>query len=119
MRGRLRALLKSASVAMIVRFAAAVACFVIAIPLLFLPGPAFVFFLAGLVLLGFSVRDIVKLAQAVTPGFSEDHAERVMNHRVIRRLDRLLAPFRSHRAKMRVEAGKRSTERADEGSPGD
>ena len=91
MAARLRWLLISAGPRLILRLALALVCFAIAIPLMFMPGPAIVFWLAGLLVLGFSVRDIVMFLHRVIPGFERRHAEAALRHRWIRWIDRLSA----------------------------
>ncbi len=85
---------------LVIRIVLAVVCFVVAAVLSVVPGPAFVFWLAGLVLLGFSVGQILLSIHAVQeflhrrvpyadrlPRLRKHHIRRVMRHRWIRMLD--------------------------------
>jgi hypothetical protein len=84
----------------------AVLCFVIAIVLTVAPGPAFVFWIAGFVLLGFSVGQILLSVHAVQewvrprvpygdrlPRLRKHQIRRMMRHRWVRMID----SFSGHR----------------------
>jgi hypothetical protein len=97
-----RYLPQSPAVRLAIRIVLAVLCFVVAAVLSVVPGPAFVFWIAGFVLLGFSVGQIllsvhavqefvharVPWAERVIPRMRKQHIRRVMRHRWIRTLDR-------------------------------
>lgn len=85
-----------------IRVALAVICFAVAAVLSVFPGPAFVFWLAGLVLLGFSAGQILLSLHAVQellhrhvplanrlPRLHKHHIRRMLRHRWVRALDRL------------------------------
>ncbi len=88
---------------LVIRSVLALLCFVIAAVLSVFPGPAFVFWIAGFVLLGFSVGQIllsvhavqeflhrrVPYAGRVLPRLRKHHIRRVMRHRWVRMLDSL------------------------------
>jgi hypothetical protein len=88
---------------LVIRSVLALLCFVIAAVLSVFPGPAFVFWIAGFVLLGFSVGQIllsvhavqeflhrrVPVADRVVPRLRKHHIRRVMRHRWVRMLDSL------------------------------
>ena len=85
-----------------IRAVLALVCFAIAVVLSVMPGPAFVFWIAGLVLLGFSVGQILLSVHAVQE-FLNDHVpyadrlprlrkqqiRRMMRHRWVRSIDAL------------------------------
>ena len=85
-----------------IRAVAALVCFAIAVVLSVMPGPAFVFWIAGFVLLGFSVGQILLSVHAVQE-FLNDHVpyadrlprlrkqqiRRMMRHRWVRSIDAL------------------------------
>jgi hypothetical protein len=85
-----------------IRAVLALVCFAIAVVLSVMPGPAFVFWIAGFVLLGFSVGQILLSVHAVQ-GFVNDHVpyadrlprlrkqqiRRMMRHRWVRSIDAL------------------------------
>ena len=85
---------------LIARAVLAVLCFVIAIILSVAPGPAFVFWIAGFVLLGFSVGQILLSVHAVQewvrhrvpygerlPRLRKHQIRRMMRHRWVRVID--------------------------------
>lgn len=86
----------------VIRSVLAVLCFVVAAVLSVFPGPAFIFWIAGFVLLGFSVGQIllsVHAAQEVVhrrvpgahrlPRLRKHQIRRMMRHRWVQMLDRL------------------------------
>jgi hypothetical protein len=92
----------SRTVRLVVRAVLAVLCFVIAIVLSVAPGPAFVFWIGGFVLLGFSVGQILLSVHAVQelvrrrvpyadrlPRLRKHQIRRMMRHRWVRMLDAL------------------------------
>jgi hypothetical protein len=83
-----------------IRAVLALVCFVIAAVLSVMPGPAFVFWIAGLVLLGFSVGQILLSVHAVQefvharvpfadrlPRLRKYQIRRLMRHRWVRAID--------------------------------
>lgn len=97
-----RFLPSSPTARLVIRIVAAALCFVIAALLSVLPGPAFVFWIAGFVLLGFSAGQILLSVHAVQeflhrhvpyadrlPRLSKGHIRRMLRHRWVRMLDRL------------------------------
>jgi len=85
-----------------IRAVAALVCFAIAAVLSVMPGPAFVFWIAGFVLLGFSVGRILLSVHAVQefvhehvpyadrlPRLHKQQIRRMMRHRWVRTLDSL------------------------------
>jgi hypothetical protein len=101
---------------LVIRVVLAAVCFVVAAILSVMPGPAFVFWIAGLVLLGFSVGQILLSVHAVqelvhrrlpwverlVPRLRKQHIRRLMRHRWVRRLDRL-SGHRERRHRKREE----------------
>jgi hypothetical protein len=80
----------------------AILCFIVAIVLSVAPGPAFIFWIAGFVLLGFSVGQILLSVHAVQevvrrrvpyadrlPRLRKHQIRRMMRHRWVRMLDSL------------------------------
>ncbi len=93
---------QSRTARLVVRPLLAVVCFVIAALLSVLPGPAFVFWIAGFVLLGFSAGQILMSVHAVQefmhrrvpyadrlPRLRKHQIRRMLRHRWVRALDRL------------------------------
>src|SRR5262245_13866701 len=94
----------------------AVLCFAVATVLSVVPGPAFIFWSAGFVLLGFSVGQILLSVHAVqefvhrrlpwvervVPRLRKQHIRRLMRHRWVRALDRLSGQ-RERRLRKRAE----------------
>ena len=85
-----------------IRAVLALVCFAIAVVLSVMPGPAFVFWIAGFVLLGFSVGEILLSVHAVQeflhdnvpyadrlPRLRKQHIRRMMRHRWVRSIDAL------------------------------
>ena len=103
---------------LVVRGVLAILCFLVAIVLSVAPGPAFIFWIAGFVLLGFSVGQILLSAHAVQevvrrrvpyadrlPRLRQHQIRRLMRHRWVRMLD----TFSGHRERRRL---RRETRRA-------
>lgn len=99
----------------------AVVCFAIAVVLSVLPGPAFVFWILGLVLLGVSVGQVLLSLHAVQewlrrhvpfadrlPRFRKGHIRAILRHRWVRALDR----FFEQRERRRVARVQRRAARA-------
>ncbi|MCW5890878.1 MAG: hypothetical protein KIT14_10025 [bacterium] len=97
-----RFLPRSRSARLVLRTVGAVVCFVIAALLSVLPGPAFVFWIAGFVLLGFSAGQILLSVHAVQevlhrrvpyadrlPRLRKHQIRRMLRHRWVRAIDRL------------------------------
>ena len=109
----------SPTVRLAIRVVLAVLCFVVAAVLSVVPGPAFIFWIAGFVLLGFSVGQILLSLHAVqefihrrlpwseglVPRLRKQHIRRMMRHRWVRKLDGLSG----HRERRH---GKRAARRA-------
>jgi len=85
---------------LVVRAVLAILCFIIAIVLSVAPGPAFVFWIAGFVLLGFGVGQILLSVHAVQeslrhrvpyadrlPRLRKHQIRRMMRHRWVRAID--------------------------------
>lgn len=122
-----RYLPRSPAVRLAIRIVLAVLCFAVAAVLSVMPGPAFVFWIAGFVLLGFSVGQILLSAHAVQelvhrrlpwaervlPRMRKQHIRRVMRHRWVRMLDRL---FGRHEQRRHRREARRAASRGD-GSP--
>lgn len=92
----------SPTVRLVLRIALAAICFVVAAVLSVVPGPAFVFWLAGFILLGFSAGQILLSLHAVQeflrrhvpyanrlPRLHKLHIRRMLRHRWVRAIDRL------------------------------
>lgn len=97
----------------LVRVPLAVACFLVAFVLTFIPGPAFVFWIVGLMLLGFGVGQILMSIHRVQdvirryvpgstwlPRFRTAHMKAILRHRWVRRLDGM-SSHREHRRRAR------------------
>ena len=98
-----RQLPASSTASLFVRAVLAGLCFVAALLLTVLPGPAFLFWIAGFVLLGVSVGQLLLSIHAIqelvhrrlpwlerlVPRLRKHHIRRVMRHRWVRMLDRL------------------------------
>jgi len=108
---------------LVLRAVLAVLCFVIAIVLSVAPGPAFVFWIAGFVLLGFSVGQILLSVHAVQewvrrrvpygerlPRLRKHQIRRMMRHRWVRMID----SFSGHRER---RARRRDARRASASAP--
>lgn len=100
---------------LVIRVLLAAICFVVAAILAVSPGPAFVFWLAGLVLLGVSAGRILLSLHAVQeslhrhlpfadrlPRLRKRHIRTMLRHRWVRMLDRL-AGAREARGRRRAE----------------
>jgi hypothetical protein len=100
--GLQRFLPASRTARIVIRTVLAVVCFVVAAVLSVFPGPAFIFWIAGFVLLGFSVGQILLSVHSVQeflhrrvpyahrlPRLRKHHIRRVMRHRWVRMLDAL------------------------------
>jgi hypothetical protein len=103
---------------LVVRTVLAVLCFIVALVLSVAPGPAFVFWIAGFVLLGFGVGQILLSVHAVQesvrrhvpyadrlPRLRKHQIRRMMRHRWVRMLD----SFSGHREKRRRRRHARRT----------
>ncbi len=99
----------------------AILCFLVAIVLTVAPGPAFIFWIAGFVLLGFSVGQILLSVHAVQeklrrhvpyadrlPRLRKNQIRRMMRHRWVRMLD----SFSGHREQRRARREARRTRAA-------
>jgi hypothetical protein len=108
---------QSRTARVVVRTVLAGVCFVIAALLSVLPGPAFVFWIAGFVLLGFSAGQILLSVHAVQeflhrrvpyadrlPRLRKHQIRRMLRHRWVRAIDRLSKRHerRIQRRKMRA-----------------
>lgn len=115
----------SRTVRLVIRIVLAALCFVIAAILSVIPGPAVVFWLAGLVLLGFSAGQILLSLHAVQellhrhvpyanrlPRLHKQHIRRMLRHRWIRALDRLSGGHEG-RARRRAARAARLAQRRD------
>ena len=105
----------------VVRIVLALVCFALAIVLSVLPGPAFVFWILGLVLLGYGVGSILFGLKAVqewmhrhvpgahrwVPRVRYRHMRMILRHRWVQMLDRLSA----HRERRRAERAARRAAR--------
>jgi hypothetical protein len=103
---------------LVIRSVLALLCFVIAAVLSVFPGPAFVFWIAGFVLLGFSVGQILLSVHAVQeflhrrlpyadrlPRLRKHHIRRVMRHRWVRMLDSLSGRGEERRRRREARRG--------------
>jgi len=108
---------------LVARAVLAVLCFVVAIVLSVAPGPAFVFWIAGFVLLGFSVGQILLSVHATQewvrrrvpygerlPRLRKHQIRRMMRHRWVRMID----SFSGHRER---RAARRAARRASASAP--
>ena len=97
-----RLLPASPTARLVIRIVLALACFAIAAVLSVVPGPAFIFWLAGFVLLGFSAGQILLSLHAVQeflhrhvpyadrlPRLRKLHIRRMLRHRWVQTIDRL------------------------------
>lgn len=105
----------------VARIALAAVSFAVAIALTILPGPAFIFYILGFVLLGFGVGQVLLQARAVqewshrnvpgahrwVPRLRYRHMRIVLRHRWVQMLDRLSA----HRERRRAEKAARRAAR--------
>lgn len=88
------------------RIAAGVFLLLLGIVLGPLPGPGLLIFLSGLVVLGFTIDDVVDVCRKIIPGFDERMANSILSKPWPR-------PFRR---KQRVSLRRRGSESKDEGS---
>jgi hypothetical protein len=108
---------------LVIRTVLAILCFFVAIVLSVVPGPAFVFWIAGFVLLGFSVGQILLSVHAVQeflrrrvpyadrlPKLRKHQIRRLMRHRWVRMLDSLSG--HRERRRLRREARRASAHSA-------
>lgn len=108
---------RSRTARLVIRTVLAIACFVVAALLSVLPGPAFVFWIAGFVLLGFSAGQILMSVHAVQeflhrrvpyadrlPRLRKHQIRRMLRHRWVKAIDRLSKRHerRVQRRKMRA-----------------
>jgi hypothetical protein len=97
---RLRALLGARYAVFVLRVVGAAACFAIAVVLSVIPGPAFVFWILGFMLLGFGAGQILLSLHAVQewtrrhvpyahrlPRLRKGHIRRILRHRWVQMLD--------------------------------
>jgi hypothetical protein len=111
----------------VARLALALVSFAIAVVLSVMPGPAFVFWLLGFVLLGFGVGQVLLSVRAVqewlhrhvpgaerlVPRLRHHHLRTILRHRWVRTLDRLSA----HRERRRrARAARRAAARGGRGT---
>ncbi len=108
---------------LLIRLPLALVCFVVAVVLMFIPGPAFVFWILGLMLLGFSVGQIllsvrrgqrllhrhVPASRRVVPRIRLRHMKAVLRNRWIRWLDGL---SNNRDQRQRSRAARRAARRA-------
>lgn len=110
---------------LVIRILLAAVCFVVAAVLSVFPGPAFVFWLLGFVLLGFSAGQILLSLHAVQeflhrhvpfanrlPQLRKQHIRRMLRHRWVRMLDRLAGDSEARRRR-REERRARRDQRQD------
>ena len=120
---RLRAVLDSRYPRLFARMLAAIVCFAIAAVLTVFPGPAFVFWILGLALLGISAGQVLMSIHAIQeflhrhvpyadrlPRFRKGHMKAILRHRWVRALDRLSGSHRE--ARRRLRAHRRATHQA-------
>jgi hypothetical protein len=125
MRGPGRWLPKSRTARTVLRVALAAVCFLIAVVLSVAPGPAFVFWIAGFVLLGFGVGQVLLSAHAVQeflhrrvpyaerlPRMRKHHIRRMMRHRWVRMLDSLSGHREERKARRDARRASRSARQA-------
>jgi hypothetical protein len=114
----LRSLSGSRYPRLVVRVVLAIVCFAVAAALTVLPGPAFVFWALGFVLLGFSVGQVLMSIHAVQeflhrrvpyadrlPRLRKGHMRSILRHRWVRALDRFSA---RRQARLRRRAERRA-----------
>jgi len=108
----------------VLRLVLALICFAIALVLSVLPGPAIPFWILGLLLLGFSVGQVLLSVQALQtrahrrfpalrslPTLRTAHLKAILRHRWVRTLD----GWSSHRVQRRHARARRRAARAREG----
>lgn len=76
--------IRSFPLRLVLRIGLGILFILVGVALLFLPGPGLVVIIAGLVVLGFTVDDIVDVCRKVIPGFDEQMAESILRHRFLR-----------------------------------
>jgi len=79
-----KTVIRSLSIRLALRIVLGILLILVGIVLLFIPGPGLLFIIFGLVVLGFTVDDIVDVCRKVIPGFTEERAEAILNHRFLR-----------------------------------
>jgi hypothetical protein len=107
---RLKALLDARYPRLFVRVVLALACFAVALVLTVFPGPAFVFWILGFMLLGVSAGQVLLSLHAIQerlhrhvpwaerlPRFRKGHIKAILRHRWVRALDRLSGSRRRRR----------------------
>lgn len=112
---------------LVIRMVLAGICFVIALVLSVMPGPAFVFWLAGFVLLGFSAGQVLLSLHAVqerlhrhVPGASrlprlhKRHIRRMLRHSWVRMVDHLSG---AHERRRQARAARLAERRARRPAP--
>lgn len=100
---------------LVARIVLGIACFAIGAVLSVVPGPAFVFWLAGLALLGVSAGQLLLSIHAVQefvhrhlpvpawlPRLRKQHIRKVLRHRWVRMVDHLSGGREKRRAKRRA-----------------
>ena len=115
----------SPTVRLVLRMVLAAVCFVVAAVLSVFPGPAFVFWLAGFILLGFSAGQILLSLHAVQeflhrhvpyanrlPKLRKQHIRHMLRHSWVRMLDRLSGGHEG-RARRRAERAARAAQKRD------
>jgi hypothetical protein len=123
--GRLKSLLGSRWPLFVLRVALAVVCFAIAVVLMFIPGPAILFWLAGFVMLGFSVGQILMSVQKTQdflyrhipilqrlPRMRKGHVRMILRNRWVQWIDRLSSSRERRRARRVARRAQRSLRRA-------
>jgi hypothetical protein len=101
--------IRSLSIRLVLRIILGVLLILVGFVLLFLPGQGLLLILLGLVVLGFTVDDIVDVCRKVIPGFTEERAEAILNHRFLR-------PFRRKKWASLLRKRKKE-EKPGEGTP--
>jgi hypothetical protein len=107
------------TVRLVIRLVLGAVCFVVAAILSVLPGPAFVFWLAGFVLLGFSAGQILLSLHAVQefllrhvpvtnrlPRLRKQHIRQMLRHRWVRLVDRLSGGREARRRRRAARAAR-------------
>ena len=115
----------SPTVRLVLRMVLAAVCFIVAAVLSVFPGPAFVFWLAGFILLGFSAGQILLSLHAVQeflhrhvpyanrlPKLRKQHIRHMLRHRWVRMLDRLSGGHEG-RARRRAARAAKAKQRQD------
>jgi hypothetical protein len=111
---------------LVIRAVLAGLCFVVAIVLSVLPGPAFLFWIAGFVLLGVSVGQLLLSIHAIqefvhgrlpwmerlVPRLRKHHIRRAMRHRWVRMLDALSGRHEHKRRRLEQRRAAAQTRRS-------